>query len=95
MRTRQFSNDSRLKTAVTSLCYYSLRFGVWFGFLSVWGLFFFFPSEFLLSVKDVMLLGKLAVQIQHPALRNTPESPLFQEAVSPVDCILFHHRIDF
>lgn len=42
-----------------------------------------------------MLLGRLAVQIQHPTLTNTPESPLFQEALFPVDCTLFHHLTDF
>lgn len=41
-----------------------------------------------------MLLGILAVQIQHSTLTNIPESPLFQELLSPVDCILFHLLID-
>lgn len=41
-----------------------------------------------------MLLGKLAVQMQYSTLTNTTEGPLFQEAFSPVKCILFHHLTD-
>lgn len=82
VRTWQFSNaDRRLKTKLTSLCFYSLNFGVfrvafcfhlgWAGCGSVW-----FGLEGRMSFwgcalcQDVMLLGKLAVPIQHPTLKQ-------------------------
>lgn len=64
----------------------------WFGFEGEGE----FPSEILLSVRMSRCLESWLCKYntQHYNT-STPESPLFQEALSPVDCNSFHHLKEF